>query len=586
MIGFYFTIQKDLCGVVELQSGSFDSFTKISTLPKNSLYLFSDRDATMEHLDDYTFYVIGTLIYKKQWNRKALKLISGDLANGLTVRDIALNSKGQYCLIIYGSEDVFIVTDKLGSFPVYKYEKNDSLQISNMLPLLAKRNDVTLAFQEMAEFVSSQDPFCYGATLFKEIQCLRGGAIYRFCQKQASEVSERVYYNMFDNITFNKYQDLNKVADMAIEILIENLSFLGPQDKIFADITGGFDTRVSATVLNYNNIKYAGGIVGERTADDVRFARKVAEKLNVKFSNDSHVQSYEQFESLVRKHYNISNGVPQLYYSSDLIGYYEDIKSNYNIHLTGMVGTQLMRRKHRLEGLTAGGRVNVDGFIRKSFAYKHVINDRYITESKYYDNLYEKATKTIGTAPCDDPFGLLMLLVLDTYGRYHHGSVIGTHNCLLPHYSPYIDADLLKVMFEASSSLKYDHNVQKQILAKLNSPAASVMTSHGYSASVSSGLFPERFLRTKKVVKTIKNIGSGYLKSCLRANSKDNAPKFWLQAVAENYSGDMKIFDIVDKVGLEGELQNSNDRDRNRLKAKIIYLNKIIEEYEPSISIQ
>jgi len=196
VIGFYFTIQKNSCGDVELRSESFDSFTRINTLSKNSLYLFSDQDASKEHFNGYAFYVIGTLVYKKQWNRKALRLISGDLANGLTVEDIALNSKGQYCLIIHSPENVFIVTDKLGSFPIYKYEKNSSLQISNMLPLLAKRNNVTLAFQELAEFISLPDPFCYSATLFKEIQYLRGGTIYQFCQKQTLKGSELVYYNV------------------------------------------------------------------------------------------------------------------------------------------------------------------------------------------------------------------------------------------------------------------------------------------------------------------------------------------------------------------------------------------------------
>ena len=48
----------------------------------------------------------------------------------------------------------------------------------------------------------------------------------------------------------------------------------------------------------------------------------------------------------------------------------------------------------------------------------------------------------------------------------------------------------------------------------------------------------------------------------------------------------MKIFDIVDKVKLENALQNSNNNDKDRLTAKIAYLNKVIEEYKPSIPTQ
>jgi hypothetical protein len=592
MIGFYFTVQKDLSSVVKLQLESFDSFTKIPTPMKNRLYLFDDPHASMESFNGYTFYIVGTLIYKKRWNRRALKLVADDLVNGLTVEDIALNSKGQFCLIIHSSENVFIITDKLGSFPIYKYEKNDSLRMSNMLPLLAKRNDVTLAFQELAEFISLPDPFNYITTFFKEVRHLRRATICQFPQKQTSRVSEKVYCDMFDNIEYNKYRNLNKVAEMAGETLMENLSFLGPQDKIFADLTGGFDSRVSATILNHSNVKFVAGIMGKyipravygQTINEAKIAQKAAKALNVKFCNDFCIQSYEQFNNLVHEHYNIFNGVPQLYYSSDLIGYYENIKSNYDIHLTGMLGTQVMCRKNSLEGMTTDNRINVDGFIRKSFEYKSVISDKYITESQYYDNLHEKVIETVGTSLCDDPFSLLMLLVFDTYGRFHHGSAMGTHNCILPPYSPYIDADLLKVMFEASSSLKYFHNIQKHILAKFNSPAASVMTTHGYKASVSSELFSKRFLRVKKVVKTIKNRSIEHLKCLLRTDREDSIPKFWLRAVNENYFDNMKIFDIVDKVKLENVLWNSNDTSKNRLKAKIIYLNKIIEEYQPGIS--
>jgi len=60
MIGFYLTIQKNLCGDIELRPELFDSFTKIDALSENILCLFSDQNASMEHFNGYTFYVIGT----------------------------------------------------------------------------------------------------------------------------------------------------------------------------------------------------------------------------------------------------------------------------------------------------------------------------------------------------------------------------------------------------------------------------------------------------------------------------------------------------------------------------------------------
>lgn len=583
MIGFYLATQNDSSSGIKLLSESFDSFVETNELSDNSLYVFDNHSASVVRSNNYTLYVIGTLIYKNRWNNDALKLISDGLSSGITLKDIALNTRGQYCLIIHTHGNVFVITDKLGSFPIYRYEKNNSLQISNILPLLSTRNSITLNFQGLAEFMSLNDAFCFDTTFFKEIQPLHGGTIYQFSPKQTSPPSDIVYYDILDDITLNKYQDLNEVSNTVREILSENLSFLRTQDKIFIDVTGGFDSRVNAAILNNNGIEYVSGICSNKqTLNELQIASKVAHRLNVEFyDNFNKIESYDRFKDIVHKHYNISNGVPQLYYSTDLINYYDNIKRNYNIHVTGMVGSQLFRRKGSLEGTIIDNKIDIDKYLKTNFKYLNLINDRYITKGSYYGNLREKVEKIIGRIRGDDFFNLLMLIELMSYGRCHHGSAIGTHNCILPHYSPYMEANLVKVMFETSSSLKYEHNIQREILSKINPAVASVMTTHGYKAVRSSGLFSKRFLRTKKIAKEIKNKGMSYLRSCLGCYSTSDDPVYWIQEARRNYSDNMKIFEIVDKVKFEDLLHNN--RNNNRFMAKIVYLNKIIEEYGPNI---
>lgn len=599
MIGFYLTTENGSHRRLKLLFESFDPFVKTKEVFDNSLYILSDHRTPVVRFDDYTFFVIGTLIYKNQWSNDALKLIAHDLSTGMEIKNVALNSRGQYCLVIYTHENVFIITDKLGSFPIYRYEKDNSVQVSNIFPVLSQRNSVTLDFQGLAEFISLPEPFCFRSTFFKEIQHLCGGTIYQFGKEQTSST----YYDMLDNINFGKHRDLKEISSIAEKTLTENLSFLGSQDKVFVDTTGGFDTRVVATILNGNGIGYVSGICGEQVLGESQIAKEVARRLGVEFHDHMRIQSYEQFKDIVNKHYGISNGVPPLYHTSELINYYVEIGHDHDIHVTGFGGTELLVSGTNLLTAISSYKTNIDEYLRSNFEYVDIIDDRYMTKDAYYDKLYEKVGEIIGRTETDDFNNLSVLLKLTTYSRYYHGAVIGTHNCIMSHYSPYLEANFVKIMLETSPSLKCNHDMQKEILSRLNPDVASVMTTHGYTASTGSRdhlLYVKRLARqivrrsgflikiayySRDFLRKIKRnllTSIGYLGESLKRNESDLTSydrPFWVQEVESNYSDDMTIFEIVDQGKFEDALHRSPDR--NRFMAKIVYLNKIIEEYNP-----
>jgi len=278
-----------------------------------------------------------------------------------------------------------------------------------------------------------------------------------------------------------------------------------------------------------------------------------------------------------------------LYHSSELVSYYDIIKRDYRIHVTGFSGTQFLSLGLKLRDTIKRGSIDVDKFLRGRFGYADIINDSYMTESTFYSNLRERYEEIIKVVEDDAPHELLALLVFLTQ-KYYHGLLIGIHNCILPFYSPYFEANFAEALLQVTSRLKYAHEIQTEILSELNPEAASMMTTHGYTASRDSRTLAMSLrVRLKRLAKQLRDKGfllakgMNYLGRYWRKGIgvlPDTDRQFWVQEVQNSYSGDMLIFDgLVDKVKFENAL--SNHSRKNEFMSKIVYLNRIIEKYEP-----
>ena len=86
--------------------------------------------------------------------------------------------RGQFFLIIYKNSQYYFVTDKTASIPIYLYENNNKVDISNLFLPLAKNNSTNLNNQGLAEYLTMFST--YEKTLVKEINPLRSGCIYQY----------------------------------------------------------------------------------------------------------------------------------------------------------------------------------------------------------------------------------------------------------------------------------------------------------------------------------------------------------------------------------------------------------------------
>ncbi len=589
MIGFYLTINKSANSDIKLSSSQYESPIDSDTFRQQGLYIFNHDHPQTVQSSGYTIFNIGTLIYKNEWRKKALELIICDLNNGKTIQEIMPNTRGQFCLIVHTAGNVFVTTDKLGSFPVYKFEDNDTIQISNIFLPLAKRNNVSVDYQAFAEYLSFN--YCFDCTFFNEIVLLDRGTIYQF----DPDMKIQRYDDFLSGIAFNKYNNLDEIFRLVKETLENNLSFLSSNDKIFVDLTGGFDTRTIVTILHGMNIDFDVGICGEQIQGELGIAEQVAETLQVKHHSNIKITDVNAFRRIVNKHFEIGNFVPILYHSSELLNYYEHIKRDFDIHITGFAGSQLFDQfLPRLSFFSS--RLKHKALFEKTFRFNDIINDNLLTKTLYRENLAKKITKLLEEIGSDVHDEVACIFPLSTFNKYYHGTLAGTHNTLMPFYCPYLESNIVRVMGETSYKLKDDRTIQRALLTKLNQPVSLIMTSHGYNANIGSKRTKSTLRRFKKFAKALARqmiYDLGFPIKIMRLvenfSRKVKPPtrleeiqrSFWIDEVEKDWSDNMTIFEVVDRNKLNKYL--ANESYNPKLKAKIIYLNRIIEKCRPKL---
>ncbi len=584
MIGFSLNILKNTKTNVKIITSPF----KIQTDDKNQLIIFEDEKQQYINLNDIHLSNVGVLVYKNKIGEQALKLIASELLNGANLEAIVRDTKGQFCLVIAKNNIIYIITDKLGSFPIFKFEDDKKICVSNILRYAAESNDLSLNYQSLAEYLSLD--YFFSETLFNEISLLDEGSIYEF---KTNQVSKKIYDNYLNSICFNKYKNIDDVTELSIEILSKNLSVLKNYKKIFCDLTGGFDTRTILALIHELELDITCGICGEQNRNEIKIAERVANQLNCNFDSNIKLEDETIFRSNLNIHYQVSAGVPIFYHSTELVNYYQEIRKNYDIHIGGFAGSQLI--DNWLPRLTLlSKKINNKALMDKSFRFINVFKKKFISKRHYYDNIELKINNIFQKLNTNRYDYVSNYLTLSTFSKYYHGYLFGTHNTFLPIYIPFLETNFVKLMMETSSKIKSNRYIQRSILNKINPEISKILTTHGYSA----GIEKENFIKFIKIA--IKNIQRRviYSNKVLRKlnSSKESfllglktKPKFaelqrefWLQNVENAWSDNSgPIFHILDYNKLSQHLPR--DDESSKLKAKILYIDKLLTEFDPKL---
>jgi hypothetical protein len=578
MIGFNLRINKKSLDNTIVTHIAYEDFRKSNLNADQSLSLFEDTCQNTINIENYTLYVIGTLIYKESWGSRALIEIVNDIRKNIDLNEIMKNSHGQFCLIIFDNWKTLVVTDKLGTFPVYIYEDFHFIQVSNIFLNLVRNNPVTLDYQAISEYCSFD--YCFNATFFNEIKILDHGSIFSFTRS----VQQDVYHNFLEKINFGRYTNLNEATKKAKKILIHNFHFLKKNsEKCLVDLTGGLDSRLNASILKSLDVKFDAGICGEQVVDEGKISHKVSKLLGVKLHSDIKIRGLDSFLRLADENFEISNGIPIYLHSTELINYYHSIKDNFDLHISGFAGSQLFDNwLPRLSIIS--NKLRASNLIKKSFQFKDIFKREIISERKYKANITKKIYASIdklGTRLHDYAANYFTTTV---YSKFYHGSLIGAHNTILPVYVPYLEADLVRLMIESSTTLKRNRLLERNLITQFNEQVSKVTTSHGFTSHVNA-------VNEKYSIQIVKDIsrrivydfGSMHFLNSLFARKFQTPVKFaelqrdfWIDKIDNEWSQNMSVFAFIEKKKLSTILKR--DAYGNKLKAKILYINKLIKE--------
>jgi|GEM_PF-3311521 len=585
MIGFYLTLTKGEATPCAVRRSTYESLAQKNAPPHAGLHILDDDRTQLFQKDDSTLLSVGTLIFRNVWKGDALEKIARELADGRSVEEVAAETRGQFCLVVLQPDALCVVTDGLGVFPVYRIVQNGTVQISNVFPLLVGNNRVTFDRQAVAEYLSLRHPV--DATLISEIERLEGGIVYRFGKTD----SERCYTEGFADLRPRRLTDLGDLSRKVEETLAGNLSFLKPEDRIFADITGGFDTRTNAAIFTALGLRFEGGHCGEQVLNESSLAVKVARALDVKFHTGIKISELEQFRQNFDFHKKIFAGIPLPFHSTELINYYHFIARSHDIHVAGFGGTQQLIQD--MKRLTLFSRkLDPKSLCLKYFPLSDLFVDSFITPRSYFESIRHKIDRLLG--PLNDPdfdkaasyFRLL------TFSRNYHGTLFGAHNTIMPLYSPYEERNLLRITIESAYELKEFHNIQRTILTKLVPEVSRIGTSHGYGASTEPGAGVGTLKKwstrsrnqARRLIYSVKPVfdamqAAHHLKQRIRPVVRigEIQRSFWTDEVNKNWSDDMPILEIIDSRKLA--VHAATKPFASRIRAQLIYLNHLATEY-------
>lgn len=396
MQSFYLTNSNFEENSLSILNKQLISYPKLKAKNFSINFFYSSKNESLYKNGQNFISNLGVFIYKNNYNKKALKIFLDDLLSGKSLNDLLLSedTRGQFCLILYFNNELKIISDRLGYFPVYIYKKNNIIAFSSSMLLLGKNNKTSLNHIGIAQYLSENYKHityaCCDQNIFNEIHYMDPGTIYLI---DDTSVKKEKYFDIKDQLEIGKYQKIDEIVSKAENLLTENLSFLkNINGKIHSDITGGVDTRVIIAMLSKLGIKYSVGIQAIKEYKDFSNQGKFSE-LNIVnqiikykdldfqlFSDENYLKNQKMIDDVTFFHSH-----KQTY--NRRAGYFSNVKeSGADIMISGLSGTELFRLSYN-QYFKKNNNLNLDTFLQEHVELVDLLKDKYLKKETYYNHL-------------------------------------------------------------------------------------------------------------------------------------------------------------------------------------------------------
>ena len=432
---------------------------------------------------------LGVFLYKKQFGKNALKSFFSDLKDNSI--NLLLNSKevsGGFCLIYFNGKDLSIITDKLGYYVLYAYQKNNILEISNAFLPLAQTNETTISNLGVAQYLSENiaGHACCNRNIVNEVTFLDGGMIYTV---KNGHLKSSKYYDIKSDIKLGLHDDADEVANLISAQLNSNLSFVNKIDnEVIADMTGGIDTRVNIAHLVDRNIDFTPGvqlpIEYEHYTNTGRYSElNIINQIRDVLDVDMHLYGDDEYRNN-KSHIDEYS----LYFSNKLTynrraGYFSSLhKKKSGLVISGLSGTEFLRQPY-LNHFNSHDKLDLSELVKDYYPILDLLDDSFLNQEEYYNEISSFISSSIDGIEFEDYRDLGSYIDYIAFYRTHFSRYFSLANSVLPFYTTYGDFSIAKILLQTSYATKQRFSIQRRILSKLNYNLAKIDSTRGFPLS-------------------------------------------------------------------------------------------------------
>uniref|UniRef100_A0A6M3ISZ1 Uncharacterized protein n=1 Tax=viral metagenome TaxID=1070528 RepID=A0A6M3ISZ1_9ZZZZ len=417
----------------------------------------------------------GVLAFEDKFNKSVLEEIFYKDGRDLEWYLKRRRTHGQFFLLSYMwnktdyKKELKLITDQFATIPIYiKYCEDGDYEVSNVYRWLIdkKVGDIDLFALDQRLSVDWNYPMFTDNTLFRNIKLAKSSIIYKLDKRVIIE----------ENYTKENYITLD-------ETIKNNFKFLDNVDRIWCDVTGGFDTRLNLDyclknfVFDYNGNSKV--IFGNDLSDKDKWLLKgkysdhnICKQIERKFGID--IEDYTSNHHLViddwlEKHFNDMLKFNDNPVMSDKRFYHHwDIAHRVDIKLTGFAGTEMCTNS----GFDLQETNTWMDYVRIRQPHRDLLKLDY--SNSYYWNM-SKYSQDNNTGD-GEPYSFWLTGFQNCQQSYW-----GTANLFLPIYSPYID--LLPILLKYNRETKKNYKIQRYYYDDyMLQELSSINTSHGFPA--------------------------------------------------------------------------------------------------------
>jgi len=432
-------------------------YTKIFLKPFTLYYFHKINIANINHIykneSDYIVGV-GVFFYKDKFGYEALQRIYDNIQkNGLT--NIFNDIQGHFNLIIYYKNELYIVTDKTGTYHSY-YSLNDGTFFgsSSFYSILEILNNITVNKQELMEFIMFE-AYIGENTPIKEVQFLKFGNIHHFNENNEYKLIPYFKEKLIDtHITINDIYDSIKKYFKIFNKL---------DNTITLDLSAGYDTRLVYAIFRNMNLNYILN-TNENSSDSsdkkipIEIAKKEKEKIMVYNKIPALNNSLELIKNSLIRNELIRDGFGGRYNYVFL-----SEKTKYFNVVIGGYGGELYRDV-KYEGIKDIYDLISKQYIDKTFLL--ISSEKDILT--YKKNLIKKLQKFLGKKNIKLNKIELEKIYYFIKMMYWGGSRITYFNRYGYRFHPLLDYELIYKLFYIENDEKADHKFMMKTIEKFD----------------------------------------------------------------------------------------------------------------------